>query len=192
MKNAGNWHLVILTRTDVSEESIASIIRVDKVSDLGTLALISNCSLILPTQMMEAVYFSETSVLTRSTWHHIPEDGILYSHRRENLRSYTSSCFRETNAAERCIYSIFFTVTPGRPPRSLSLSPDYEVHRVHLPNKNFVSHRTLWVTVPLWLCKATKYVMLDGGRGIIFVKTRKTSWGSEEWRLLGCYAVRLL
>jgi hypothetical protein len=28
------------------------------------------------------------SVLTRTTRHHISEDGILYSHRRENLKSY--------------------------------------------------------------------------------------------------------
>jgi hypothetical protein len=31
---------------------------------------------------------SETSVLTRATWHSIPEDTILHSHRRENLKSY--------------------------------------------------------------------------------------------------------
>jgi hypothetical protein len=36
--------------------------------------------------MMEAIQFSETSVLTRATLRHIPEDGILY-HRRENLKS---------------------------------------------------------------------------------------------------------
>jgi hypothetical protein len=33
--------------------------------------------LILVTLMMEAICSSKTSVLTRSTWHHIPEDGIL-------------------------------------------------------------------------------------------------------------------
>jgi hypothetical protein len=30
----------------------------------------------------------EMSVLRRVTRRHIPEDGILYSHRRENLKSY--------------------------------------------------------------------------------------------------------
>jgi hypothetical protein len=40
---------------------------------------------------MEVICSSETSVHTRSTWRHIPEDSILHSHRHENLRSYKSS-----------------------------------------------------------------------------------------------------
>jgi hypothetical protein len=36
----------------------------------------------------EAVRSSEMSGLTISTRRHIPEDGILHSHRRENLKPY--------------------------------------------------------------------------------------------------------
>jgi hypothetical protein len=38
--------------------------------------------------MMEALSSSETSALTRTRRPNIPEDTILHSHRRENLKSY--------------------------------------------------------------------------------------------------------
>jgi hypothetical protein len=59
---------VTLLGTDVSEECIASIIRVTRIGELGaTLAVISN----------------------RSTLGNIAEDGILHSHRCEYHKSAT-------------------------------------------------------------------------------------------------------
>jgi hypothetical protein len=45
-------------------------------------------SLILYTPMIEAIHFFEMSVVTKVTRRHIPENGILHSDRRENLKSY--------------------------------------------------------------------------------------------------------
>jgi hypothetical protein len=100
-----------LVRTDVSEELSAYFFRVTRIGELETtLAVTSNrCMLrrnlhsvrrllvtasvvpisqILVTLMKEALSSSETYVLTRAAWHNIPEDIILYSHCRENLKSY--------------------------------------------------------------------------------------------------------
>jgi hypothetical protein len=59
-----------LVRTDVSEELSASFIKVTRIGDLGrTQAATSNR-------------------LTLQRNSNIPEDTILHSHRRENLKSY--------------------------------------------------------------------------------------------------------
>jgi hypothetical protein len=41
--------------------------------------------------MMELIRSTETSVLTKATRRYFPEDTILHSHRRENLKSVAFS-----------------------------------------------------------------------------------------------------
>jgi hypothetical protein len=57
-------------RTDVLEECIASIIRVEGGSEIGTM---------LATPMMETIGSSEPSVITSATRRQIPKIGIVHS-----------------------------------------------------------------------------------------------------------------
>jgi hypothetical protein len=97
MVSSGLLRRVALVKTDVSEESAVSFIRVTKIDELGTTqAAISNrrtllrsgrrlliaacvvpSSPIFVTLMKETADSSETSVLTRATRRNNPEDTIL-------------------------------------------------------------------------------------------------------------------
>jgi hypothetical protein len=74
---------VVLVRTEVSEDHIASIFKVTRISELGTtLAVTSNRITLrrntMVTLMMEAIRSSKMSVLKRITRRRIPEDIILH------------------------------------------------------------------------------------------------------------------
>jgi hypothetical protein len=71
---------VALVRTDVSEELSAFVFLRSVRRILVTVNVPS--SPILVTLLMEALSFSETSVLTRATQRNVPEDGIPQGHFR--------------------------------------------------------------------------------------------------------------
>jgi hypothetical protein len=95
MASSGMLRLGALVRTDVSEElSNKDFVFLHSLRRLLVAANVTS-SLILVTLMVEALSSSETSLLTRATRCNIPEDAILHSHLRENLKSYIQSMISE-------------------------------------------------------------------------------------------------
>jgi hypothetical protein len=93
MVSSGLLRRVALVRPDVSEEPGASFIRVTRIGELGITLPVTSIvpsTPILVTLMKEALCPTKTSFLTIATRRNVPEDGILHSHCRENLKSYIS------------------------------------------------------------------------------------------------------
>jgi hypothetical protein len=107
--SSGMLRPVALVKTDISEKrSLAT--DAPYVLRLLVTADVVPSSPILVTRMMEALRSSETSLLTRATRRNIPEDGILHSHSRENLKSYNVLSSFVTSMMTSISYNSYYPI----------------------------------------------------------------------------------
>jgi hypothetical protein len=71
----------------------------EEVSSLQPPAHVGSSLVDFSTLKIEAIRSSETPVHTRSTRHHIPEDGILHGRHSENLKFY-KICWKEVKVLQ--------------------------------------------------------------------------------------------
>jgi hypothetical protein len=129
------WGRVALARIDVSEEHVASIFRVERISELGT--TLQWPLRIFSTLKIEATCSSETTVLTRPTRHNIEEDS--HSHCRESFKSYIPYSVVSHSRKQQCFWNklknaVFWDVTPCGSCKNRRFEGTYRLH--HQVNKN--------------------------------------------------------
>jgi hypothetical protein len=109
--SSGTWRRLALVRTYISEERIAYINGVERISEVGTLAVTRNWNTQHASvasyyqqfsQLADSFHpddgcdtFFKNSVILRATRRHSLDDVIIHSHRHETLKSYKFliSCF---------------------------------------------------------------------------------------------------
>jgi hypothetical protein len=90
MVSSGMLCRVALVRTNVSEELSASFISVTRIGELGTTLTL-------------AVTSNRCTLRRNTTWRNKPEDTILHSHRRENLKSYVDVAALPDRTRDGCM-----------------------------------------------------------------------------------------
>jgi hypothetical protein len=126
---------------DVSEESISSVIRLEKYQRNRKTILLTTKALtslsIISSGITEKIGSSVTSLSTRATLRHIPEVGVLRSHLRGNLKPYlwywwlhskdNTYTFRGFSKGMKNV--VFWDVTPCGSFRKQRFRGTYRLHR---------------------------------------------------------------
>jgi hypothetical protein len=119
VSSSGIWRRVVhCVSTDVSEEHIASIFRVEEIGSAKPAS-------------KQVASSSETSFETqRTARHHISEDDTLYNHRCENLKSYKLLLF------ETCVSGLYSILH-----NSYNFSSNTSTQNTHTHRQTYLSEQ---------------------------------------------------